>query len=148
MSAAKIIAVSISSVKGRAKENQPRINVIKDFGAEGDAHAGAAVRQVSLLAMESIEKMRELGADVSPGSFAENITTAGVGLTDLKVGDVLRIGSQVRLEISQLGKVCHDRCAIYYQVGTCVMPGEGVFAVVLTGGEIRPGDIMQVEKAE
>ncbi len=140
MSVSKVVAVSLSPAKGRAKENQSQIKLITDYGVERDAHAGAPGRQVSLLALESIQKMQDLGVEVSPGAFAENITTLGIELTKLKVGDILQIGGQVLLQISQLGKVCHQRCAIYYQVGDCVMPREGVFAVVLRGGVIQPGD--------
>ncbi len=140
MSVSKVVAVSLSSAKGQAKENQPRIKLIADYGVEGDAHAGAPLRQVSLLALESIQKMQDLGVKVFPGAFAENITTLGIKLTKLKVGDVLQIGGQALLQISQLGKVCHEHCAIYQQVGDCVMPREGVFAVVLRGGLIQPGD--------
>ncbi len=136
----KVVAVSLNNAKGQAKENQPQIKLIAGYGVEGDAHAGDPVRQVSLLAMESIQKMQALGAAVSPGAFAENITTVSMKLTKLKVGDILEAGSRAVLQISQLGKVCHNPCAIYHQVGTCIMPQEGVFAKVLKGGMLQPGD--------
>jgi len=115
-----------------------------DRGFEGDAHAGDWHRQVSLLAMESIEKMVGMGLDVGPGDFAENITTHGIDLLQLPVGTKMRIGDDVLLEISQIGKVCHTRCAIYYQAGDCVMPREGLFAAVRTGGVVRVGDTIEV----
>lgn len=145
MKSGKIVAVSISAVKGQPKENQPEIKLVENFGVENDVHAGAAIRQVSLLAMESIQKMRDMGVDVFPGDFAENITTAGIDLLSLKIGDILQVGSRILLKISQIGKVCHDRCAIYQQVGDCVMPREGVFAVVLEGGTISPGDLISIK---
>jgi MOSC domain-containing protein YiiM len=104
-----------------------------------DAHAGPGHRQVSLLAMESIEKMRGKGVEVGPGDFAENVTVEGIDLAGLTVGDRLLVGEAL-LEISQIGKECHDRCAIYFQAGDCVMPREGVFARVLRGGTVAPGD--------
>ena len=112
----------------------------EDFGIVGDAHAGTPKRQVSLLAIESVEKMRAKGLKVNPGDFAENITTEGIDLLGLKIGDSLRLGREVILELSQIGKECHTRCNIYYQAGDCVMPKEGIFARVVKGGEIKAGD--------
>ncbi|MBI5788124.1 MAG: MOSC domain-containing protein, partial [Candidatus Schekmanbacteria bacterium] len=106
----KVIAVSLSAKKGQPKENQAQIKLIAQYGVENDAHAGDPLRQVSLLAMESIQKILDLGLEVSPGGFAENITTAGLNIWELKVGDTLQIGAGVILRISQLGKVCHNRC--------------------------------------
>ena len=110
---------------------------------EGDAHAGNWHRQVSLLALESIEKMRALGLSVAPGSFAENITTRGLELFTLPIGTRLRLGNAL-VEVTQIGKVCHSRCAIYQQVGDCVMPREGIFVKVLEGGPVAIGDGVEV----
>lgn len=141
MEKAEVLFVSISAKKGRRKENQPKIKLIENYGIENDAHAGGdPLRQVSLLAIESIFKMQKQGVEVAPGDFAENITTRGINLMGLKIGDTLNIGPDVMLKITQLGKICHNPCAIYHQVGTCVMPTEGIFAAVVKGGEIRPKD--------
>ena len=142
----KIIAVSISEKKGEKKKNMNKIELKEDFGIIGDAHAGTKDRQVSLLAGESIDKMKEKGLDVKSGDFAENITTRGISFTGLKVGSKVRLGNEVLLEISQIGKVCHTRCNIYYQAGDCVMPKEGIFGRVLKGGALMPGDKVEVEK--
>ena len=139
----RIVAVSISAQKGVRKQNVAVARLVADAGIEGDAHAEGGPRQISLLAVESIETMRQAGADVGPGDFGENITTEGIVLTNLVVGERVRIG-ETELEITQHGKTCHDRCAIFAQVGDCVMPREGVFARVLHGGEIRPGDTIEV----
>jgi MOSC domain-containing protein YiiM len=136
----KILAVNISENKGTRKKNIRSCAVLKDFGLEGDAHAGPWHRQVSLLATESIDKMKAMGLDVGYGDFAENITTEGIDLVHLPIGTVLRIGDSVTLRVTQIGKVCHERCAIYYQAGDCVMPREGIFAEVLKEGEIKVGD--------
>ncbi|MBU4193896.1 MAG: MOSC domain-containing protein [Actinobacteria bacterium] len=110
------------------------------FGLEGDAHGGDTHRQVSLLAEESIDRMRAKGLEVGPGAFGENMTTRGIDLASLPVGKRLRVGETVVLEVTQIGKECSEPCAIYYKVGECVMPGEGVFARVLEGGEVSRGD--------
>lgn len=125
-----------------------RARAVKACGIEGDAHAGDTIRQISLLATESIGKMRTKGLDVGPGDFAENITTKEIDLLSLKLGDRLKIGSGVIIEITQIGKICHDRCAIYEQAGDCVMPREGVFAKVIGGGEIRNGDVIAIVKLQ
>ena len=138
-----IKAISISQEKGVKKANIASASLKEDFGIVGDAHSGTKNRQVSLLAIESIEKMKEKGLKVKPGDFAENITTEGLDLLSLKLGDKLRIGANVLLEISQIGKVCHTRCAIYYQAGDCVMPKEGMFAKVLGGGAVKIGDVIE-----
>ncbi len=140
----KIKAISISDRKGIRKKNISSTNLIADFGLEGDAHAGKWHRQVSFLAEESIESMRAKGLDVVAGNFAENITTEGVDLTSLKVGTHVIIGDS-ELVISQLGKICHARCAIYHQAGDCVMPREGIFAVVTEGGNIQVGDTIEIQ---
>jgi len=134
-----IVAVCISEAKGERKRPVPWITLQKEHGVFGDAHAGDWHRQVSLLASESIDKMRALGLSVSAGDFAENITTCGIDLVTLPVGSRLTIGAAL-LEVTQIGKECHTRCAIYHQAGDCVMPKEGIFARVLHGGEIKPGD--------
>ena len=134
-----IVAVSVSQGKGEKKTPCASVHLRENYGIIGDAHAGDWHRQVSLLAQESINKMRAMGLNVGPGDFAENITTQGVDLVTLPIGTRLGIGPVV-LEISQIGKVCHTRCAIYYQAGDCVMPKEGVFATVVSGGVIRPQD--------
>ena len=135
----KIAAISVSTEKGVGKTNVAQALLLENFGIEGDAHGGDWHRQVSLLAMESIDKMLAKGADVAPGAFGENITTESIDLLALKVGDRIQIG-EAKLEITQLGKECHEPCAIYYKVGDCVMPTEGLFARVLKGAPIKVGD--------
>jgi len=135
----KIVAVCISEAKGERKRPVPWITLQRDHGVCGDAHAGDWHRQVSLLASESIDKMRALGLNVTAGDFAENITTSGINLVALPVGSRLKIGAAL-LEVTQIGKECHTRCAIYHQAGDCVMPKEGIFARVLHGGVIKPED--------
>lgn len=139
----EIIAVCISARKGERKKDVREGLLIKGEGLQGDAHAGFAHRQVSLLAMESIEKMRAKGLEVGPGDFAENLTTRHIDLLSLPVGTRLQAGPEAILRVTQIGKECHDRCAIYYQAGDCVMPREGIFAEVLKGGRIKSGDSLQ-----
>ena len=136
---AQVAAVCISENKGERKTPVDSVELQENHGIVGDAHAGDWHRQVSLLATESIEKMRALGLDVDSGDFAENITTSGIELVSLPVGTRLQIGETV-LEVTQIGKECHNRCAIYYQAGDCVMPKEGIFARVISGGVVKPGD--------
>ena len=137
----KVISVNISSKKGVRKKPVDEILLKADYGIEGDAHASSEWhRQVSLLALESIKKMQGKGLDVKPGDFAENVTTEGLDLISLPLGTELHIGIEVIGEVSQIGKECHTRCAIYYQAGDCVMPKEGIFIRVLKGGKIRAGD--------
>lgn len=140
----KVEAVSTSPSKGMRKVPQTVVELIVGQGIATDAHAGFGHRQVSLLAVESIRKMQALGVDVSAGDFAENITLGGIDLAKVAVGSRLMLGSSAVLAITQLGKECHERCAIYYQAGDCVMPREGVFAEVLRGGQVRPGDAVVV----
>ncbi len=140
----KVVAVNISPRKGTRKKNVGTSCLVEGKGLKEDAHAAPGKRQVSLLALESIEKMKRLGLKVGPGDFAENITTEGLDLLQLPLGTRIRIGPDTLLEISQIGKVCHTRCAIYYQAGDCVMPKEGIFAQVLVGGEIKVGDEIHV----
>jgi MOSC domain-containing protein YiiM len=138
-----VTATCISEKKGERKTPVKAVTLRENHGIVGDAHAGDWHRQVSLLAEESIEKMRRLGLDVASGDFAENITTSGIELVSLPIGTRLQVG-QTLLEITQIGKECHTRCAIFYQAGDCVMPKEGVFAKVITGGVIHPQDEVQV----
>jgi MOSC domain-containing protein YiiM len=133
-----IVAICISKEKGERKKPVPRALLRENHGIEGDGHAGDRHRQVSLLAEESIDTMRAKGLNVTHGDFAENITTKGINLISLPIGARLSVGEAV-IEITQIGKECHSKCAIYYQAGDCVMPREGVFAKVITGGEIIPG---------
>jgi MOSC domain-containing protein YiiM len=146
--AGHIVAVSSSRHKGEKKTNTPAGRLLAGKGLEGDAHAGDWHRQVSLLAMESIARIRERGLAVSPGDFAENITTSGIRLWELPVGTQLALGKGVLLEVTQIGKECHSHCAIFHQVGDCVMPREGIFARVLRGGTIRPGDPIRIAAEE
>jgi len=138
-----LVAVSVSETKGIRKQNRESAQLKPEWGIEGDAHAGDWHRQVSLLAQESIEKMRAMGLEVSAGDFAENLTTRGIDVPRLSIGDRVAVGA-VELEITQIGKECHTRCAIYQQAGDCVMPKEGVFARVLKGGTVKPGDRIRV----
>jgi MOSC domain-containing protein YiiM len=140
----RIVAVSISPKKGVRKTNILLGSLIENHGMENDAHAGDWHRQVSLLAIESISKIREKGLDVNPGDFAENITTEGIELWKLPVGTRLKLGEDALVEITQIGKECHDRCAIFKQVGDCVMPREGIFVKVLKGGTISPADGIRI----
>ena len=138
-----VIAVCRSEKKGTTKKVVNEVTLVEEYGVENDAHADSTThRQVSLLATESIQKMRDIGLDVGPGDFAENITTEGIELFSLVPGTRLSVGKEVTLEITQIGKECHagTGCAIFKQVGRCVMPREGVFARVLKGGVIRAGD--------
>ena len=142
----RIRAISISGEKGIAKHNVPTAELQTDFGIVGDAHAGNGLRQVSLLDMASIEELRQQGADISPGDFAENLTVEGVDLSTLRVGCRLQIGGIVDLEVTQLGKRCHGRCRIFEKLGDCIMPRQGVFARVVTGGRIQVGDTVELMK--
>lgn len=141
----KVVAVSISERKGIKKINVDEVMLKEDFGIINDAHAGTPNRQVSLLAGESIEKMKAKGLKVKPGDFAENITTEGIDLAELKIGDRIKAGQDAVLEVSQIGKECHKRCGIYYTAGDCIMPKEGIFAKVIKGGSIKIGDRICIE---
>jgi len=141
----RIKAISISRTKGTQKVNVPEAELRAGHGMVGDAHAGDWHRQLSLLDIESIETMRAGGANVSPGDFAENITTEGIDLAALKLGQTLRLGTNVEIKITQFGKKCHGRCIIYEQIGDCIMPRQGIFASVSRGGSIRTGDIIEVK---
>lgn len=141
----KIVAVCTSPKKGMRKKNIGQGRLVREFGLENDAHGGPWHRQVSLLALESIEKMRKLGLDVNPGDFAENLTTEGLNLVSLPIGTKVRFGSEAVGEVTQIGKECHTRCAIYYQAGDCVMPKEGIFIRVLHDGPVSVGDTVEIE---
>ena len=141
---AEIVAVCISEEKGTAKEDVRERTAIGGHGLEGDAHAGPWHRQVSLLAEESRDVMKEKGVDVALGAYGENLITRGIALKDLPVGTKLKIAEKVLLKVTQIGKECHDRCAIYHQVGDCIMPKEGIFGRVLKGGKIYRGDMVRI----
>lgn len=143
----KVIAVCISEKKGTQKTEVPSIKLVPEWGIEGDAHAGKWHRQVSLLALEKIEAFRERGANVDFGAFGENIIAEGFDLRSLPVGTRFRIGDAL-LELTQIGKECHTHCAIYHQVGDCIMPREGVFTVVLEGGVVKAGDPIEMIEAD
>jgi MOSC domain-containing protein YiiM len=131
----EIVSLNMSEKKGETKRPVDRLLLVADHGAQGDAHAGPWHRQVSLLAIEDVDVMRARGADVSPGDFAENITTRGIDLAALPVGTRLTIGP-AELEVTQIGKECHKGCAVMKQVGDCIMPKRGIFAKVIEGGEV------------
>jgi MOSC domain-containing protein YiiM len=139
----RVVAVCISEKKGERKKPVREVSVRENYGIEDDAHAGDWHRQISLLAMESIKKMQAKGLDVTTGDFAENITTEGIDLPSLPIGTRLAIGETLT-EVTQIGKVCHTRCAIYHQAGDCVMPREGIFVKVLRGGTIRNDDTIEI----
>jgi len=146
---ASLLAVCSSKEKGTKKEVVATSFLREDYGLVGDAHADCCThRQVSLLAIESIAKMRDLGFNVNPGDFAENLTTEGIDLVSLPVGTRLSVGKGIVLEITQIGKECHTGCAIFRQVGKCIMPKEGMFARVIQGGLVRTGDPIKVLKRE
>ena len=157
----RVVSVNVSEQKGVAKEPVPEAEFRPDLGVVGDAHGGPGPRQVSLLALESMEKQRQvfrakkvsgqrcrkdydLSLELKPGSFAENLTIAGIPLAELPIGTQLQVGEGVVLEVSQIGKECHTGCAIFELLGDCVMPREGVFARVLREGKVRPGDRVEV----
>jgi MOSC domain-containing protein YiiM len=137
----KVVSINVSDKKSVRKKPVREAVVKAGFGIEGDAHASSKWhRQVSLLALESIRKVQEVGLKVNPGDFAENITTEGIDLPKLPVGTKMIIGNDIEVEVSQIGKVCHTRCEIYKQAGDCIMPKEGIFVKVLIGGKVKEGD--------
>ncbi len=140
----RVMAICLSEKTGEQKRPVSKAKVLKSYGLEGDAHAGDWHRQVSLLAQESIDKIKRRGLAVSQGDFAENIITQGIELTGILPGASVFIGDHVKLVVTQIGKECHDRCAIYEAAGDCVMPREGIFTRVESGGVIKPGDSVQV----
>lgn len=145
----KIFSINCSAVKGVPKNQALKAVLVKNHGIKADAHAGAGLRQVSLLPMESVRgqiaqaKAKNASVEIRPGIYAENITTEGINLSALKLGDKLRVGKTAMLKISKIGKECHKHCAIYHQVGDCIMPREGIFAEVLEGGDIAVGDSVE-----
>ncbi|NTW16467.1 MAG: MOSC domain-containing protein [Syntrophaceae bacterium] len=139
----RVVAVCISEKKGERKKPVREVSVRENYGIVDDAHAGDWHRQISLLAMESIKKMQAKGLDVTTGDFAENITTEGIDLPSLPIGTRLAIGDTLT-EVTQIGKECHTRCAIFHQAGDCVMPREGIFVKVLRGGTIRNDDTIEI----
>ena len=139
----KRVSIAISKKKGTRKTPVEEAYISKDHGLEGDAHAGKWHRQVSFLASESIDNAKERGLDVTFGDFAENIATSGIDWKTLPIGTRVRLGEKVLVEITQIGKECHNKCAIYYKAGDCIMPREGVFARVLEEGKICRGDEIQ-----
>ena len=142
---AKIVAVCKSKKKGTKKKAVAQGILKEDYGLVGDAHADCCThRQVSLLAMESIDKMRKLSFEVGPGDFAENLTTHGIELLSLPVGTKISVGKDILLEVTQIGKECHTGCAIFRQVGKCIMPKEGIFARVIRGGLVKAGDTIMI----
>jgi MOSC domain-containing protein YiiM len=140
----KIVSIAISKKKGTRKVAVEEALLVEHFGLEGDAHSGPWHRQVSFLASESIEKARLRGLDVTFGDFAENIATMGIEWLEVPVGTQLKLGDSALVEVTQVGKECHNKCAIYYLAGDCIMPKEGIFAKVLSGGKIRRGDAIQI----
>ncbi len=141
--AGSVLTVNVSAAKGERKKPVAEVTLVADHGIEGDAHAGPWHRQVSLLAQESIDKMVAKGLKVGPGDFAENITTSGIELAALPIGTTVQIGEALTV-VTQIGKECHTRCAIYHQAGDCVMPREGIFVRVVRGGRVVPGDPVHV----
>ena len=143
----KIVSIATSKKKGTRKTPVDEAFISQDHGLEGDAHAGKWHRQVSFLASESIDQARQQGLDVTFGDFAENIATTGIDWKTLPIGTRVSLGDTVLVEITQIGKECHNKCAIYYKAGDCIMPREGVFARVLAEGTICCGDPIQIEQS-
>ena len=139
-----IKAISVSEKKGMSKKNVPEAKLEADHGIVGDAHAGKWHRQISLLSFESTAEVIAQGATVSPGDFAENFTTEGIDLKELKVGDRLIFGQEIELEITQIGKRCHTKCEIYKKLGDCIMPRDGIFAKVIKSGVVKVGDEIEI----
>lgn len=142
----KILSICVSSEKGTKKNEVHSALFIADWGIKGDAHAGKWHRQVSLLSKEDIDKMKELIPNLQPGDFAENIVTQGVDLDHVKIGDMIQIGKNIILEVSQIGKKCHTGCQIQILTGKCIMPKKGIFAKVLAGGRIEKNDFFKIQK--
>jgi MOSC domain-containing protein YiiM len=139
----KIVSIAVSRKKGTRKQCVDSVELINDHGLKSDAHSGPWHRQVSFLAAESIDRARDSGLEVEFGSFAENIATEGIDWMTVPVGTRFKLGRTAMVEITQIGKECKNKCAIYYQAGDCIMPREGVFARVITGGVIRTGDAIK-----
>jgi MOSC domain-containing protein YiiM len=143
----KIVSLATSLKKGTRKTRVDELLLVEDHGVEGDAHAGPWHRQVSFLASEQISGCVERGLDVDFGDFAENIASEGVDWKTLPIGTRVELGDEVLIEITQIGKECHKKCAIFYQAGDCIMPREGVFGRVLKGGTLRVGDAIRIGEA-
>ena len=140
----KVVSINTSKHKGTRKLRIDQVEIIKGHGLNGDAHAGPWHRQISFLSSESIESARKTGLEVGSGDFAENITTAGIDWKQIPIGSRLQLGDHVIVEITQIGKECHNKCAIYYQAGDCIMPREGIFASVIEGGTLRVNDPIKI----
>jgi MOSC domain-containing protein YiiM len=140
----EIVSIAISEKKGTRKKQISEAFLKKEHGLEGDAHAGAWHRQVSFLAAESINEARDRGLKVTFGDFAENIATRGIDWKNIPIGTRLKLGEKALVEITQIGKECHNKCAIYYLAGDCIMPREGIFARVLQEGKIQRGDLISI----
>lgn len=144
---AKVVAICTSPKKGTVKNKVEEAILIEDFGIKDDAHAGKWHRQVSLLEFNKIDEFRKKGANVDFGAFGENIVLEGIELHTLPIGQLIKIGD-VLLEVTQIGKKCHDKCQIYYQVGECIMPKNGIFTKVLKGGKVKVGDECSLVKSD
>ena len=140
----KIVSIATSKKKGTRKNTLDSVHVKKDYGIEGDAHSGPWHRQVSFLASESIKQARDNGLNVTFGDFAENFATEGIDWKNIPLGTRLKLGATTLVEVTQIGKECHKKCAIYYQAGDCIMPREGIFARVIEGGMVSNGDNIQI----
>ncbi len=143
MTVAEVVSVNISERKGTVKHPVPEIQLRLRHGIVGDAHAGDWHRQISMLSEESVDKMREMLPQLKAGAFAENINTVGIDLKSLPIGTRLRVG-ETEVEVTQIGKECHNDCAIKKATGTCVMPTEGIFVIVVREGVVRPGDPVEI----
>lgn len=147
----RIFSINVSADKGVSKDSVPEATLVAKHGLEGDAHAGTELREVSLLSIESIRKQKECdriktkNISLKEGDFAENITTEGVDLSALKIGSTIKVGDHVLLKVTKIGKECHKYCQVYYKIGSCIMPKEGIFASVVKGGAIKKGDTIVVE---
>ena len=140
----KIVSIAISRKKGTRKVQIDHASLVQNHGLKGDAHAGPWHRQVSFLASESIEASKKKGFDVTFGDYAENIATSGINWLKISVGALIQVGDSAIVRITQIGKECHNKCAIYYLAGDCIMPREGIFGQVLKGGKIRRGDMIRI----
>lgn len=138
----RIVAVCTAPEKGMIKHDVGEGLLVEELGLEGDAHAGFMHRQVSMIALEDIKTMMEKLPELEPGSFAENLTTEGFDLSELKIGDRLAVGEAL-LEVTQIGKECHSLCEVFKKIGDCIMPRKGIFTRVIKGGKVKTGDIIR-----